>query len=334
MVVNVGVIGTGMIGTYHIERLATQHSGARVAAVFDVAADRARQVADAVGARAHADAHDLIEDDGVDAVVVASPGDTHAEDALACIQANKPLLSEKPLATTVEDCLAVLEAEAGAGHRLVQVGFMRRYDQGYGRVKAAIDDGMIGAPLLAHCVHRNPAAPPGFTSAMLQTDSVIHEIDVLRWLFGEELVAASVLTPRASANAAGELRDPQLTLLETEGGVLVDVEMFVNARHGYDVRCEVVGSEGTVELETPSVVSLTRDGRRARSVPADWKERFGAAFHEEFEGWLAGVVAGRVTGPNAWDGYAATAVAVACVEALETGYRVPIALTERPALYA
>lgn len=334
MVVNVGVIGTGMIGTYHIERLAGQLAGARVAAVFDVAAERARQVADSVGATAHADAHDVINDDGVDAVVVASPGDTHAEYALACIKAGKPLLSEKPLATTVEDCRAVLEAETGHGRRLVQVGFMRRYDAGYGQVKAAIDDGTIGEPLIAHCVHRNPAVPDHFTSDMLQTDSVIHEIDTARWLLGDELVAATVLTPRSTPNAAAHLIDPQLTVMETAGGAIVEVEMFVNAQYGYDVRCEVVGSEGTVELETPSAVSLSGAGRRSRSIPADWKQRFGAAFQAEFEQWIAGIGSGRVAGPSAWDGYAATAVAVACVEALQTGRRVPVSLVERPALYA
>jgi myo-inositol 2-dehydrogenase / D-chiro-inositol 1-dehydrogenase len=334
MVVRVGVIGAGMIGTYHIERLAQQHSGARVVAVSDVARDRARRIAGMVGATAHADAHDVVNDEDVDAVVIASPGDTHAEYALACIEAGKPLLSEKPLATTVEDCLAVLDAEIRHGARLLQVGFMRRFDAGYRRVKTAIDDGTIGTPLVAHCIHRNAAAPDQFTSAMVQNDSAIHEIDAARWLFGDEVVAATVVTPRSSPRSAEHLRDPQLVLLETAGGAVVDVEVFVNAQYGYDVRCEVVGSDGTVELETPAIVSVTRGGARGRAVPADWKERFGAAFYAEFEHWIAGVAAGRVTGPSSWDGYAATSVAVACVEALETGERVPISLTERPGLYA
>jgi myo-inositol 2-dehydrogenase/D-chiro-inositol 1-dehydrogenase len=334
VVVKVGVIGTGMIGTYHIERLARQHAGARVAAVFDVAAERARRIADVVGATAHADAHDVVNDDGVDAVVVASPGDTHAVFALACIKANKPVLTEKPLATTVDECLQVLEAEVNHGSRLVQVGFMRRYDPGYRMVKAAIDDGSIGEPLLAHCVHRNAAVPDHFTSDMLQTDSVIHEIDAARWLLGEEMVAATVLSPRSTPRAAEHLVDPQVTLMETVSGVLVEVEMFVNAQYGYDVRCEVVGSEGTVELETPSIGSLTRAGGRTRAVPADWKERFGAAFQAEFEHWLSGVRSGAISGPSAWDGYAATAVAVSCVEALNSGQRTTVALVDRPALYA
>ena len=331
---NVGVIGTGMIGSYHIERLAGRTSGARVAAVFDVATDRARQIAESVGATAHGDAFDVINDDAVDAVVVASPGDTHPQYILGCIKANKPVLTEKPLGTTVDECLQVLEAEVDHGSRLVQVGFMRRYDAGYGRIKAAIDEGAIGEPLLAHCVHRNPSVPEAFTSDMSQTDSVIHEIDTARWLLGQELVAATVLTPKPTPRAADGLRDPQLVLLETERGAIVEVEIFVNAQYGYDVRCEVVGSDGTAELETPSIASLTRDGGRVRSVPADWKERFGAAFDAEFQQWVAGVHAGSISGPSAWDGYAATAVAVTCVDALGSGQRRTVSLVDRPALYA
>jgi myo-inositol 2-dehydrogenase/D-chiro-inositol 1-dehydrogenase len=333
MVLNVGVIGTGNIGSYHIQRLAGQISGARVAAVFDVATDRAAQIAESVGATAHPEAEDVIHDDGVDAVIVTSPGDTHAHFALACIAANKPVLSEKPLATTADDALKVLEAEVAHGSRLVQVGFMRRFDPGYRRVKAALDDGSIGEPLVVHCVHRNPEVPDGFTSEMLQTDSVVHEIDVTRWLLGDEFAAATVLTPRRTPLAAEGLQDPQLVILESSRGVVVQVEMFVNAQYGYDVRCEVVGSEGTVELETPTSTALTRDFVRGRSVPADWKERFGAAFQVELQQWVDGLQTGMVTGPSAWDGYAVTVVANSCVDALHTGRRTPVSLADKPSFY-
>ncbi|MGI8574369.1 MAG: Gfo/Idh/MocA family oxidoreductase [Egibacteraceae bacterium] len=333
MVLSVGVVGTGNIGSYHIERLAGRLSGVRVSAVFDVATQRAEQIADSIGARAHAEGMDLVADDDVDAVVITSPGPTHAEFVLACIGAGKPVLSEKPLATTVDDCEKVLEAEIAHGSRLAQVGFMRRYDHGYGQLKAAIDDGSIGEPLIVHCVHRNATVPEAFTSDMSQTDSVVHEIDTARWLLGEEFTTATVLRPRRSPLAAEHLQDPQLVLLENEAGVIVEVESFVNAQYGYDVRCEVVGSEGTVELETPSVASLTREGQRGRSVPTDWKERFDDAFHVEFQQWVDGLGSSTVSGPSAWDGYAATAVSVTCVEALNSGRRTPIHLREKPALY-
>ena len=140
------------------------------------------------------------------------------------------MFCEKPLAPTEEACLRIVEAEMAAGQRLVQVGFMRRYDAGYRALKAALEAGEIGAPLLMHCAHRNPSVPPyGFTTEMMVSDSAVHEIDLMRWLFGEDIVATNILKPRRSSKGSGELHDPLIVLLEMASGVLVDVEVFVNA---------------------------------------------------------------------------------------------------------
>ena len=128
------------------------------------------------------------------------------------------------------------------GRRLVQVGFMRRYDDGYRAMKRAVDEGRIGTPLLAHCVHRNAASPAFFTSDMPVTDSAVHEMDIIRWLLGDEVTALSVLATRRSGYAPEQsLQDLKLLLMETAAGVHVDVEVFVNCQYGYDVRCELVG---------------------------------------------------------------------------------------------
>ena len=154
------------------------------------------------GAVVHETAQDLIADDHVDAVLVASWGPAHEEQVVAAIGAGKPVFCEKPLAPSSDACLRIMEAEMAAGRRLVQVGFMRRYDPGYLAMKAAAQDGSIGAPLLMHCAHRNPSVPDyGFTTEMIITDSSVHEIDLVRWLFEEEIVAASVLRPRRSGQA-------------------------------------------------------------------------------------------------------------------------------------
>src|SRR5512141_1384553 len=159
---SVGVIGTGGMGPRHALNLHRAVGNARVAAVYDLDQDRARQVAGRCGqARVSADPETLINDPHVDAVLVASPDEAHARLTLACLQAGKPILSEKPLATTVDEAVRVLEAEVSVGQRLVSVGYMRRFDPQHMAVKAAVADGALGRPLLFKGVHRNATVPHG-----------------------------------------------------------------------------------------------------------------------------------------------------------------------------
>jgi myo-inositol 2-dehydrogenase / D-chiro-inositol 1-dehydrogenase len=310
--VGVGVIGAGMMGSDHVRTLTGEVDGAHVAAVADADPARAEAAAALGGGRAFADPYALIADPGVERVIVASFDATHEEFVLACIAAGKPVLCEKPLATTAEACLHVVEAELAAGRRLVSLGFMRRRDPHYEELRAVL--GAVGTPLLVHCAHRNASAPAVYTSEMLITSSCVHEIDVARWLLGEEIVAAEVRAPRSTAGAPDGLVDPQLILLETASGVLIDVEVFVNARYGYDIRCEVVGEQGTVRL--------------AEQLAPDFRARFATAYRRELDAWVRGE-----DGPTAWDGYAANAVADACLASLHGGGRAEVALEERPALY-
>jgi myo-inositol 2-dehydrogenase/D-chiro-inositol 1-dehydrogenase len=332
--VNIGVIGTGMIGQNHIRRLTHVLSGARVAAVSDVDLDRARTVADDLpGATLQPTGQDLIADPAVDAVVVTSWGPTHEEYVLAAIAAGKPVFCEKPLAPTREACERIVDAELAAGHRTVMVGFMRRYDEQYRTMKSAAASGEIGAPLLMHAAHRNPSVPAHFTSEMIITDSAVHDIDVARWMFDDEIAAVTVLKPRVSSKAAPGFHDPLLVLLEMQSGVLVDVEAMVNAGFGYDIRGEVVCEDGTVELSESAGVLVKRAGQYSGRVPATWQERFARAFDAEFQAWVDALRAGGTTGPSAWDGYAATVACETGLAALHSGQREPVVMRERPDLY-
>ncbi len=335
MTVRVGVIGVGTMGQDHIRRLTRRSSGARVVAVSDVDAARADTVAQGVpGARVFRTGRELIGDDEVDAVVVSSWGATHEELVLAAIERGKPVFCEKPLAPTREACLRIVDAEMARGRRLVQVGFMRRYDAGYRAMKQALAEGAVGAPLLVHCAHRNPSVAPDFTSGMLVTDAAIHEIDLVRWLLDQEIAAAlAVLTPRRTTRAGAGLQDPQMVILETVAGVIVDVEVFVNCAYGYDIRCEVVGESGTVSLGDGSEVVVRRGGLRSGRLPAHWRERFARAYAAELEEWVESVDTGGARGPSAWDGYAAAVVGDSCLAALESGRRTPVELKERPEFY-
>jgi len=331
----VGVIGTGMIGQDHIRRITEVLAGAEVVAVTDANADVATEVAARLNdATVHASGQDLISDPNVDAVIVCSWGPTHEEYVLASIAAGKPVFCEKPLATTTDACLRIIEAEVAAGRRLVQVGFMRRYDAAYRALKKVIDDGSVGAPLVYYSGHRNPSVPPSYTKDMAIVDTAVHDFDVTRWLLGEELVAIRVLAAKPNS-LGGDLQDPLLMIVETESGVLVNVETSVNIRYGYDIRGEVVGETGTAALADRGQVLLRSANHVGVSVPEDWRERFIAAYDTEFAEWIAGVTAGKGgTGPSSWDGYAAQAVCDAGVKALHSGERVEIVLAQKPALYS
>jgi len=329
----VGVVGTGMIGQDHIRRMTRVLSGVRVTAVTDVDAETAGKVAAAIGATVHATGEDLIADPEVDAVVVCSWGPTHEQYVLASIAAGKPVFCEKPLATTQQACLRIVDAEVAHGSRLVQVGFMRRYDVAYRALKKVVDSGDIGAPLMMHCAHRNPDVPAYYEKESAIIDTAVHEIDMVRWMFGEEIRAARVLIPRKSANG-GPLQDPLLFILEMESGILVDVEISVNIRYGYDIRGEVVGESGTAALGSLSPVSVRRAASVSTPVPADWRERFILAYDVEFQEWIDSIAGGGTpVGPSAWDGYAAAVVSDAGVAALHSGDRVEVALAEQPKLY-
>ena len=336
MTLNIGVIGCGMIGRDHTRRLQQVLAGAQVVALSDVNQANAEGVQKdfAPNASIYATGEALIAAPEVHAVLVTSWGATHEPYVLAAIAAGKPVFCEKPLATTADGARRIVEAEVAFGKRLVQVGFMRRYDAGYLALKDAVDK-HTGAPILVHAAHRNPAVPEAYTTPMAIHDTMIHEIDVFRWLLNDDYVSARVLYPRNAARSHTKLRDPQVVILETAKGVLIDVEIFVNCHYGYDIQCEVVGEDGVASLPEPMAVDMRLGAKRQSTILTDWKDRFVASYDVELNDFIGAASKGGATGPSSWDGYAAAVTADACVAAQElAGEAVAITLPIRPALYA
>ncbi|GLR65989.1 inositol 2-dehydrogenase [Acidocella aquatica] len=336
MTLQIGVIGTGAIGQDHIRRLTQTLSGAKVIAVNDIDAQRARGTIAKyeLDAKLHEDPHSLIADAGVQAVLVTSWGPTHEAFVLAAIAQGKPVFCEKPLAETAAGCLRIADAEQASGRRLVQVGFMRQYDKGYRALREVIRNGGIGEPLMLHCAHRNPTVGESYTASMAITDTLIHELDVLRWLLDDDYISAQVVYPRRTRNAHAGLADPQIVLLETARGVRIDVEVFVNCQYGYDIQCAVIGETGTASLPEPSSVLLRSEARVSSRILTDWKERFIDAYDFELQAFVDGVKGRGLSGPTAWDGYAAAVAADSCLLAQKSGKVETIAMQKRPAFYA
>ncbi len=336
MTLKIGVIGTGMIGRDHTRRIQQVLAGAEVVALSDVNQASAASVRDdlAPKAKLYETGEALIAAPEVQAVLVTSWGATHEPYVLAAIAAGKPVFCEKPLATTAEGARRIVDAEVKFGKRLVQVGFMRRYDAGYVALKQAVEQ-HTGAPILVHAAHRNPAVPEAYVTPMAIHDTMIHEIDVFRWLLNDDYVSARVLYPRNAARSHSKLRDPQVVVLETKKGVLIDVEIFVNCAYGYDIQCEVVGEDGTAKLPEPMAIEMRLGAKRQNRILTDWKDRFVASYDVELQDFIGAAAQGTATGPSSWDGYAAAVTSDACVKAQESnGQAVAIELPARPALYA
>lgn len=337
MTLKIGVIGTGAIGQEHIKRITQRLSGAEVIAVTDIRQDAAEIAVKNFGLQAtvYEDDKALIANPEVDAVFITSWGPAHETSVLAAIEAGKFVFCEKPLATTAEGCRRIVDAEIAYGSPLVQVGFMRRYDAAYKQMKQAIEENQIGTPLIVKAVHRNPTVDEQYSTEMAVVDTMIHEIDVLHWLIEDDYIAVQAHFPKKTKFALPHLRDPQMFTIETKGGALISVEVFVNCQYGYDIQCEVIGEEGTVKLPETSNVIVRKNASLSQEILQDWKVRFMDAYDVEIQGFIDDVnTLGHPTGPTAWDGYIAAVTADACVKAQQTEQRELIDLDEKPVFYS
>lgn len=319
--IRVGILGAGgNIGTTHSENIAQYVNGARLTAVFDINRERADVIAERFGADVMESAEALIESDRVDAVIIATWDKLHADLAIACMEAGKPVFCEKPLATTLEDAERVLEAEKKSGKALLQIGFMRRFDPDYIKMKQILDSGELGAPLMMHCISRTREHPKDHTTAQHITNIVIHEIDICRWLLGEDMSEVSVRFPRSTCFAGPGLKDPQLVLMQSKSGVLIDVEVSGNSYYGYEILCELVCEKGTIRLPVaaePVVRSYLQVGS---AIPEDWTNRFVAAYRNELQYWIDHLLGiEKAQGPGTGDGVEACRISDALIRAQDTG---------------
>jgi len=333
MTLRVGLVGTGAIGRTHIDRINNHLQGARVVACSDINIQFGKSVADKYGLRFFKNGKDMIADEGIDAVVVTTLDPDHEPYVLSAIAAGKYVFCEKPLAPEAEACKRIVDAEISGGKMLVQVGFMRRFDPGYRQLKKLIEDRTYGEPLMLHCAHRNFSSGDNYDTPMEVENSMIHEIDVLRWLLNEDYATAEVVFPKKTKYASAILQDPQIMMLTTKSGVRIDVEAFINCHYGYDIKCEVCCEEGIISLPEPSNAMVRTKAARIIPICTDWSERFVDAYNIEFQEWINACAAGRVDGPNAWDGYAAQVTAKAASRARDTQTIVSITLDDCPTFY-
>jgi myo-inositol 2-dehydrogenase/D-chiro-inositol 1-dehydrogenase len=329
MAVRFGLLGAGRIGKVHA-RAITGNPDARLVAVADAVAPAAEALAGQHGAAVRT--IEAIETaDDVDAVVICTPTDMHAELIERFARAGKAIFCEKPIDLDVGRVRACLEVVGATGATLM-VGFNRRFDPHFRAVRQAIDDGAVGTVEMVNITSRDPGAPPVDyirRSGGIFRDMTIHDFDMARWLLGEEPSAvsafAAVLTDPA-IGAAGDF-DSVNVLLETASGRQAVISNSRRATYGYDQRIEVLGSGGMVSAENQREVSIeiASGAGFVRPPLLDFvMTRYTAAYAAEIETLVAGLRDGAPIAPTGADGLAALALAEAAVRSVAEGRRIAV----------
>ena len=327
-----GVIGVGTLGRRHAENLRHAVSAARLIAVADADAARAEQVAAELEVEHYLNWEAMLERKDIDAVVVAAPSRFHAPITRAAAAAGKHVFCEKPPALSTEEAESAARAVANAGVQF-QIGFMRRYDSPYAKAKKLIAAGEIGDPVLIKSIGRDRQPPPRSffqdgINGTLFLDAMIHEFDLARWLMNDEVVEVHSFGSLLACPELAEIADVDSAVVNLRfgRGGIGNAESHRKSTYGYDIRTEIIGSKGAIQigyLQQTAQLVLTGAGA-SHDVVDHWLARFADAYRNELRDFVDSIIAGEPTRITAQDGLRALAVSIAA----ERSYREsrPIAL--------
>lgn len=270
--VRIGVLGLGRIGRMHADLLAHDVPGATVMAVADTDLATLAAATERLRVRGSVDAHDVIEDQNVDAVAICTPTPTHVDLVVAAARAGKPILCEKPVSLDLASTDRALAAVERAGV-LLQIGFNRRFDPGHAAVAAAVTGGQIGSPEIVRISSRDPAPPPIdylMVSGGIFIDQTIHDFDMARYVTRNEVVAVTAVgTVRVDPKIGeiGDLDTVAITLRHADG-CLTQIDNSRRAVYGFDQRVEVFGSDGVATSENqPAHGTVIRSATGGQTAP-------------------------------------------------------------------
>jgi inositol 2-dehydrogenase len=322
----IGVLGVGEMGRRHAENIRRLVPGARLVAVADVAVTRAKEVAARLEIEhSFGSFEDMLAHQDIDCVVIATPDKFHAQAIRTAAAAQKHILSEKPLALSLADARAALDAVAQAGVHL-QVGFMRRYDPAYAAAMKRIEAGEIGEPVIFKSIGRDKDAPPisayqSKLNGMLLYNNTIHDFDLARWLMQDEVTEAHTYATVAIRPDVAQYGDivASVVNLKYRRGAIGNIESFVQSTYGYDIRTEIVGSAGSIlvgSIQQTSAIFLTKNGG-TQTLADHFLTRFTDAYVAEVRDFVGNLLNDRPLRVTGEDGLRALEIAVAA----ENSYR-------------
>ena len=332
--IGVGVIGAGRIGKLHIEHLAQSIPEAELIAICSLNRPSAASLAKQFNVpKVATDYKALLADPQIDAVLVTSSTNTHVEISQAAAKAGKHIFCEKPIAFDLEQIDETLAIVEKAGVKF-QVGFNRRFDASFKRVREAVASGEIGEPHIMRITSRDPAPPPieyVKVSGGIFLDMTIHDFDMARYLIGDEVVevyAAGGVRVDPQIGEAGDI-DTTVITLRFQNGVIGTIDNSREAVYGYDQRVEVFGSKGMVTAANPLTDTVTfsgSEGSRAASPPYFFVERYQPAFLAELQAFFASIQEDTLPAVTGADGRAPVVMGFAALKSLRENR--PVLLSE------
>jgi myo-inositol 2-dehydrogenase/D-chiro-inositol 1-dehydrogenase len=292
--IGIGIIGVGIMGRGHALYLSDFVKGGKVVAIYDANLVTAQKVAKEVFKKTkvlpkvYKELSMILDDQQVKAVIIASPDHLHANHLEQAILAGKDVLCEKPLASKEKDARKVAKLVRNS-KSIVGIGFMRRFDRPYQDLKKEIESGKYGKVLQIRCTSRNVSSPTA-TTAMLLTNVAVHEIDIIRWLLGEEIVSVGVNFAKTTSKANSNLSDPISVNCHTESGVLVTIDICANSTYGYEVGMEVITENGSLVIENLGQLNIAYSfklpTRKGGTLHKDWMGRFKPAYIAELTAFV------------------------------------------------
>ncbi len=298
MTLNFGVIGAGRIGKVHAENLVTRIPDVNVLAIADVAEQAAQEVSRRLHIpKATVDYREILADPDIHAVAICSATDTHSQIITEAAQAGKHIFCEKPIDFDVKRIDSALSAVAKAGVKL-QIGFNRRFDPNYARVKQAITSGEIGDLHMLHIISRDPAPPPISyikVSGGIFLDMTIHDLDMARFLTGSDAVEIYTVAGVKVDPAIGEAGDVDtaLIVMKFANGVTVTIDNSRKAVYGYDQRVEAFGSGGAISTDNvyPNMATISTAQNIRRDLPLNFfMQRYTESYANEIQAFVDAVV--------------------------------------------
>lgn len=321
----IALLGAGRIGQVHARAIA--EAGATLVSVFDVMSEAAQAFGEKSGAAVCDSAEAAINYPGVDGVLVATSTDTHVDLILAAANAGKAVMCEKPIAPSLSEARRCID---GLGDKVdkVFIGFNRRFDDGHGKVNAAVLGGEIGSLEQLTITSRDPFPPPLEyipVSGGLYRDMMIHDFDIARWMLGEEIVKISAeggVCVDPEIGKLGDIDTAVVTMISESGKQIV----ILNSRravYGYDQRIEAFGSTGMLISDNPSATNVKRFSKEHFGAPDSYStffmDRYTVSYRREIEAFVAMIETGEKSPITAIDGLMASYLAEAATVSRITG---------------